>query len=348
VRIVGPPGSPTRRPGHHRLKGRLIIRRSLVALGASGLLIATLVPAGVNAQGPTRPNLTLPKAIEQDRLTKPVRDKHVAERAKIALSLTRPRARTVFVRLSSTPAAEFGTRGPAAVMAQVRVNRSQQARVIAVARTLDKSVKIRPDRPGLERRGDADRRQLDPDPGQGPAGRLDQPGRRLPARAVRDGPVYRRETVQKAGFKGTAIKVGVVDSGIDYTHKEFGGPGTVPAYEAAYGTGPTDPKNTTTDGLFPTARVVGGWDFVGESWPGTDPDNPRPRTRIPIRSTSRVTGPTSPTSSAGPRASPRRSASALKVCSAVATSCSASAFSRPSTGRSTRTTTAAPRTTSTS
>ena len=41
-----------------------------------------------------------------------------------------------------------------------------------------------------------------------------------------------------------------------------------PAYEAAYGTSNDDSRNVTLDGLFPTAKVVGGFDFVGESWPG--------------------------------------------------------------------------------
>jgi subtilisin family serine protease len=75
---------------------------------------------------------------------------------------------------------------------------------------------------------------------------------------------------QTAGFDGSGVRVAVLDSGIDYTHKEFGGPGTQEAYAAAYGADAQDPKNTTTDGLFPTAKVVGGYDFVGESWPDGD------------------------------------------------------------------------------
>jgi subtilisin family serine protease len=82
--------------------------------------------------------------------------------------------------------------------------------------------------------------------------------------------------VQAAGLDGTGVKVAVLDSGIDYTHFNLGGPGTLAAYEAAYGTSPADPRNTTLDGLFPTAKVVAGFDFVGESWPNgprtSDPD----------------------------------------------------------------------------
>ncbi len=81
---------------------------------------------------------------------------------------------------------------------------------------------------------------------------------------------------QAAGVDGTGIDVAVIDSGIDYTHENFGGPGTPAAYTAAYGTTTGDARNKTTDGLFPTTKVVGGFDFVGEGWPTTalapDPD----------------------------------------------------------------------------
>ena len=73
-------------------------------------------------------------------------------------------------------------------------------------------------------------------------------------------------TVRNEGFDGTGVTVAVLDTGIDYTHKNLGGPGTAAADQAAYGGDTNDPKNTTRDGLFPTARVVGGFDLVGETW----------------------------------------------------------------------------------
>ena len=73
--------------------------------------------------------------------------------------------------------------------------------------------------------------------------------------------------VQSAGWTGQGIRVAVIDTGVDYTHRNLGGVGTAAAYGAAYGAGYDDPLNTTRDGLFPTAKVVGGWDFVGEYWP---------------------------------------------------------------------------------
>ena len=53
--------------------------------------------------------------------------------------------------------------------------------------------------------------------------------------------------------------------------------GTLAAYAAAYGAAPGDPLQTTLDGLFPTAKVIGGFDFVGEAWPnGPRTDDPDP------------------------------------------------------------------------
>jgi minor extracellular serine protease Vpr len=72
--------------------------------------------------------------------------------------------------------------------------------------------------------------------------------------------------VQNSGRDGSGVTVAVLDSGIDYAHRNLGGEGTAEAYAAAYGAGPSDPKNTTLDGLFPTAKVVAGFDFVGETW----------------------------------------------------------------------------------
>ncbi len=70
---------------------------------------------------------------------------------------------------------------------------------------------------------------------------------------------------------GTGTRVAVLDSGIDYTHYNLGGPGTPAAYTACYGTSPADPRNTTIlpPCGYPTSKVVGGYDFVGEGWPNT-------------------------------------------------------------------------------
>jgi subtilisin family serine protease len=74
--------------------------------------------------------------------------------------------------------------------------------------------------------------------------------------------------VQNSGVTGRGVRVAVLDSGIDYTHRNLDGSGTADDYTAAYGTSRADPRNKTVNpALFPTSKVVGGYDFVGEDWP---------------------------------------------------------------------------------
>ncbi|WP_157756728.1 S8 family serine peptidase [Plantactinospora sp. KBS50] len=71
--------------------------------------------------------------------------------------------------------------------------------------------------------------------------------------------------------RGEGIKVAVIDTGIDYTHADFGGPGTEAAYTTAHAreTAAADPA------LFgPGApKVKGGIDLVGDSY-DADPGSP--------------------------------------------------------------------------
>jgi minor extracellular serine protease Vpr len=136
--------------------------------------------------------------------------------------------------------------------------------------------------------------------------------------------------VQAAGTDGTGVVVAVLDSGIDYTHLNVGGPGTTAAYAAAYGTGPGDPKNTTRNGLFPTAKVIEGFDFVGETWPdgdlAPDPDPIDAPAELPTAGghgthvSDIIAGRSTDGSHKG--VAPGASLLAVKVCSAVSTSCS--------------------------
>jgi subtilisin family serine protease len=124
------------------------------------------------------------------------------------------------------------------------------------------------------------------------------------------------------GVDGTGIKVAVLDSGIDYTHVKLGGPGTLEAYVAAYGTSTSDPRNTTRDGLFPTSKVIDGYDFVGEAWPNgplaPDPD-PIDFEGHGTHVADIIAGVAGGGQGAG--VAPGASLVAVKVCSAVSSSC---------------------------
>ena len=65
-------------------------------------------------------------------------------------------------------------------------------------------------------------------------------------------------------YTGEGMKVGILDTGIDYTHQAFDGPGTLSAYQLAYGLDSTDQANKQRDGYFPTPRVIDGYDYLGE------------------------------------------------------------------------------------
>jgi subtilisin family serine protease len=122
---------------------------------------------------------------------------------------------------------------------------------------------------------------------------------------------------QAAGKDGTGARVAVLDSGIDYTHRNLGGPGTAAAYTAA---------QTYPNAYFPSAKVVGGFDFTGPTWPNTalieDPN--------PIDAGTGGGHGTHVADIIGGRSldglhkgvAPGAKLYAVKVCSSVATSCS--------------------------
>lgn len=64
--------------------------------------------------------------------------------------------------------------------------------------------------------------------------------------------------------RGEGVKIGIIDSGIDYTHATFGGSGNPADFTA-------NNPNVIEAGTFPTAKVKGGTDFAGAVYDADDP-----------------------------------------------------------------------------
>lgn len=71
------------------------------------------------------------------------------------------------------------------------------------------------------------------------------------------------------GVHGEGVRLGIIDSGIDYVHADFGGSGSNEEYAA-------NDRAVVEPGSFPTDRVTGGWDFAGDAYDATDPAKNKP------------------------------------------------------------------------
>jgi subtilisin family serine protease len=126
-------------------------------------------------------------------------------------------------------------------------------------------------------------------------------------------PYIGASAVQGMGYTGAGVRVAVLDSGVDYTHANLGGSGDPAEYAA------NDPT-VIEAGTFPTAKIVGGYDFVGSDWPNA-PEAPDPD---PLDDGPEAGHGTHVADIIGGMdgVAPDADIYAVKVCSSVSTSCS--------------------------
>ena len=79
------------------------------------------------------------------------------------------------------------------------------------------------------------------------------------------------DEAHKLGFDGTGVRVGIIDTGIDYTHAMLGGSGNVNDYKSVAPDKPTP--------LFPNDKVIGGIDLAGTDY---DAASELPKSYIPV------------------------------------------------------------------
>jgi hypothetical protein len=133
--------------------------------------------------------------------------------------------------------------------------------------------------------------------------------------------------LQNSGLDGKGVRVAVLDSGADFTHYNLGGSGSVADFNTCYAQANVAPSGICADYFGSGApKVVGGYDFVGETWPNAalapDP-NPIARAGTGGHGThvaDIILGKSADGQHKG--VAPEAKLYAVKVCSAVASSCS--------------------------
>lgn len=98
-----------------------------------------------------------------------------------------------------------------------------------------------------------------------------------PANKNNDQLVNAVKTWEQTGKTGKGVNIAVVDTGLDYTHADFGGAGTTEAYQTALSSTAdplTDPKVSK---LLDKTKFKGGYDYAGATYnPNAGNNNPTP------------------------------------------------------------------------
>jgi subtilisin family serine protease len=278
-----------------------------------------------------QPERPYPETLDELKLDSPVTVEGVSPVSKLERGLVSARGlQQVVVRLKEEPVAHVAARGEGAAeqRGQLQKIRAQQDKIAQRAAQLDPDARVL----GTARKAinavmleiDADSlRALAEDPAV------------VSINPVVDYEMDLEETVPYIGASalhgldvtGAGVTIAVLDSGVDYTHANLGGPGTLEAFHQAYGENARSGHNRKITNrylgrlLFPSDKVVGGYDFVGEFWVGgadTPPLRPDPN---PIDINGHGTHVADISAGLGGVA-PGAQVYAVKVCSTSSTSCS--------------------------
>lgn len=296
-------------------KSSKLIKVGLVATLFLLVGMVSLAQAGSLGDRPDRP---IPDTLAGLQLDVPVTVDAGADQLKIDRDLMGAGgSQRVIVRLSEASVAEAAARSSMSYSAQLNQRGriySQQSLLISQATSLDSNARVL----GSARNA-LNAVMLDVDAAV--LGELAQNAGVVSINKIVDYEMDLSETVpyigatavQNSGYDGSGIKVAVLDSGVDYYHANLGGSGNPADYAA-------DDPTIVEAGTFPTAKVVGGFDFTGSVWPSgpVTPDSD------PIDDGSQAGHGTHVADIIGGigGVAPGADIFAVKVCSSISTSCS--------------------------
>jgi uncharacterized repeat protein (TIGR01451 family) len=228
--------------------------RLAAAVVAAGLLIPALC---VGQSAPNPRGWTISTANDPVFPTDPS-----TGRAKVVIELAEPEAVKVYAgTLAAAPGGSSAARTAAITAAQTQVARNEQSQktlLDSMAKSgLDPMVIY-----STQRVYNGIAVLVEPEK---VASILDQPGVKaihpLVSKLLSNSgsvPLIGAPLAWQYSYRGTGVKVGVIDTGIDYIHTDFGGPGT------GYGSNVTTIIGDVPS--FPGTKVVGGYDFAGDNY----------------------------------------------------------------------------------